>query len=56
MKEKITNQQLGLLGENLVSANLLAHGWDVANLNDSFGNFRNIDLMCRKKQSYILSA
>lgn len=47
MNEKISNQQLGLLGENLVCANLLAHGWDVANLNVSFGNFRNIDLICQ---------
>ena len=27
MAKDITNQQLGLLGENLVCANLLAHGW-----------------------------
>lgn len=51
MEEKTTNQQLGLLGENLVSANLLAHGWDVANLNASFGNFRNIDLICQNKNN-----
>lgn len=38
---------MGLLGENLVCANLLAHGWDVANLNVSFGNFKNIDLICQ---------
>lgn len=47
---KISNQQLGLLGENLVAANLLAHGWDTANLNVSFGNFRAIDLICQNKK------
>lgn len=51
MEKEITNQQLGLMGENLVSANLLAHGWDVANLNASFGNFRNIDLICQNKDN-----
>lgn len=52
MGKEISNQQLGLLGENLVSANLLAHRWDVANLNASFGNFRNIDLICQN-QDYL---
>ena len=51
MAKDITNQQLGLLGENLVCANLLAHGWDVANLNVSFGNFRNIDIICQNKNN-----
>lgn len=51
MEKEITKQQLGLLGENLVSANLLAHGWDVANLNASFGNFKNIDLICQNKDN-----
>ncbi|MDE5876235.1 MAG: hypothetical protein K2H47_01860 [Muribaculaceae bacterium] len=51
MNKEITNQQLGLLGENLVCANLLAHGWDVANLNVSFGNFRNIDLICQNSEN-----
>ena len=47
----ISNQQLGLLGENLVCANLLARGWDVANLNTSFNNFRNIDLVCQNNNN-----
>ncbi|MBD5355510.1 MAG: hypothetical protein HDR88_00650 [Bacteroides sp.] len=51
MIKEITNKQLGLLGENLVCANLLAHGWDVANLNVSFGNFRNIDLICQNNKN-----
>ena len=51
MDKNISNQQLGLLGENLVAANLLAHGWDAANLNVSFGNFRNIDLICQNKKN-----
>ena len=51
MEKEISKQQLGLLGENLVSANLLAHEWDVANLNASFGNFRNIDLICQNKNN-----
>lgn len=49
MKKEISNQQLGLLGENLVAANLLAHRWDAANLNVSFGNFKNIDLICQNE-------
>ena len=51
MEKENSNQQLGLLGENLVSANLLARGWDVANLNASFGNFKNIDLICQNKDN-----
>lgn len=50
-EKKISNQQLGLLGENLVMANLLAHGWEAANLNISFGNFRNIDIYCQNKEN-----
>lgn len=46
--QEISNQMLCAIGENLVSAELLAHGWPTANVNHSINNFKGIDLYCQK--------
>lgn len=35
------------LGEQLVSAHLIAHGWPTVNVNSSINNFKGIDLYCQ---------
>lgn len=45
---EISNQMLCSIGEGLVSAQLLAHGWPTANLNNTIQNFKGIDLFCQK--------
>ena len=44
----ISNQMLCAIGENLVSANLTAHGWPCANVNHSIKNFQGIDILCQR--------
>lgn len=48
MNNQISNQMLCAIGENLVSANLTAHGWPCANVNSSIKNFKGIDIYCQK--------
>lgn len=38
--------RLGALGENLVVANLMQHGWDAFNANCTIKNFKAIDIVC----------
>lgn len=47
MKVKLTNQMKCALGEQLVSAHLIAHGWPTVNVNSSINNFKGIDLYCQ---------
>lgn len=35
------------IGENLVSAHLMAHDWSTSNANNSIRNFKGIDLFCQ---------
>ena len=35
------------IGENLVSAQLMAHGWPTVNINHSINNFKGTDLYCQ---------
>ena len=48
MNNQISNQMLCAIGENLVSANLTAHGWPSANVNHSIKNFQGIDILCQR--------
>ncbi len=48
---EISNQMLCSIGESLVSAQLIAHGWPTANVNSSIQNFKGIDLFCQKGSS-----
>lgn len=48
MTGKISNQMLCTIGENLVSAQLMAHGWPTSNANSSISNFKGIDLFCQR--------
>jgi len=45
---KISHQMLCAIGENLVSAHLMAQGWPTSNVNHSINNFKGIDLYCQK--------
>lgn len=47
MNIKLTNQMKCAIGEQLVSANLIAHGWPTVNVNSSINNFKGIDLYCQ---------
>ena len=47
MTDPISNQMLCAIGENLVSAQLMAHGWPTVNLNHSINNFKGTDLYCQ---------
>ena len=38
--------RLGSMGENLVVAKLMQHGWDAFNANCSIKNFKSIDIVC----------
>ena len=45
--EKQANKaRLGAIGENLVVAQLMQHGWDAFNANCSIKNYRSIDIIC----------
>ena len=48
MAKNISSQILCAIGENLASAQLLAHNWPTANVNRSIPNFKGIDLYCQK--------
>lgn len=47
MKIELTKQMKCTLGEQLVSAHLIAHGWPTVNVNSSINNFKGIDLYCQ---------
>lgn len=47
MPTQISNQMLCAIGENLVSSQLMAHGWPTVNLNKSINNFKGTDLYCQ---------
>lgn len=47
MESKLDNQMIGAIGEQLVCANLIAHGWPAVNVNSSIKNFKGIDLYCQ---------
>ena len=47
MEIKLTNQMKCAIGEQLVSAHLIAHGWPTVNVNSSINNFKGIDLYCQ---------
>ena len=46
--KNVSNQMLCAIGENLVSAHLIANGWPTSNVNHSINNFKGIDLYCQK--------
>lgn len=48
MEIKLTNQMKCAIGEQLVCAHLIAHGWPTVNVNSSINNFKGIDLYCQK--------
>lgn len=47
MEIKLTSQMKCAIGEQLVSAHLIAHGWPTVNVNSSINNFKGIDLYCQ---------
>ncbi|MBD5240012.1 MAG: hypothetical protein HDS64_09680 [Bacteroidales bacterium] len=47
MANKISNQMLCAIGENLVSSQLIARGWPTVNVNHSINNFKGSDLFCQ---------
>lgn len=47
MAIQLTNQMKCAIGEQLVSAHLIAHGWPTVNVNSSINNFKGIDLYCQ---------
>lgn len=47
MTIKLTNQMKCAIGEQLVSAHLIAHGWPTVNVNSTINNFKGIDLYCQ---------
>ncbi len=47
MDNELTKQMKCAIGEQLVSAHLMAHGWPTVNVNSSIHNFKGIDLFCQ---------
>lgn len=47
MDKKLNKQMKCSIGEQLVSANLIANGWPTVNVNSSINNFKGIDLYCQ---------
>lgn len=47
MEIKLNNQMKCTIGEQLVCANLIAHGWPAVNVNSTINNFKGIDLYCQ---------
>lgn len=47
MTIELTNQMKCAIGEQLVSAHLIAQGWPTVNVNSSINNFKGIDLYCQ---------
>lgn len=43
----LTNQMKCAIGEQLVCAHLIAHGWPTVNVNSTIDNFKGIDLLCQ---------
>lgn len=43
---KLTNQQKGVIGETAVVLELLKRGFDVININNSYLNYKDADLIC----------
>lgn len=43
---KMNNQNIGQIGETAVVLELLKKGFDVININDSYHNYKNADLIC----------
>ena len=43
---KLTNKQKGVIGETAVVLELLKRGFDVININNSYQNYENADLIC----------
>lgn len=43
---KLTNKQIGVIGETAVVLELLKRGFDVININNSYLNYKNADLIC----------
>lgn len=46
-KNKLTKQMKCAIGEQLVAAHLIAHGWPTVNVNSTIDNFKGIDLFCQ---------
>lgn len=49
MDDKLSKQMKCAIGEQLVSANLIAHGWPTVNVNSTIDNFKGIDLFCQHR-------
>lgn len=47
MNKELTKQMKCAIGEQLVAANLNAHGWPTVNVNSTINNFKGIDLFCQ---------
>lgn len=47
MAIKLTRQMKCAIGEQLVCARLIAHGWPTVNVNSTIDNFKGIDLLCQ---------
>lgn len=47
MNIELTNQMKCAIGEQLVSAHLIANGWPTVNVNSTINNFKGIDLFCQ---------
>lgn len=43
---EMTNKQKGVIGETVVALELMERGWDVININNTYRNYRNADLVC----------
>ena len=43
---EFTNKQIGVIGETAVVLELLKRGFDVININNSYLNYKNADLIC----------
>lgn len=47
MEIALTNQMKCAIGEQLVCAHLIAHGYPTVNVNSTIDNFKGIDLLCQ---------
>ena len=50
-EKQAVKARLGAIGENLVVAQLMQHGWDAFNANCSIKNYKSIDIICLDSSS-----
>jgi predicted AAA+ superfamily ATPase len=51
MNMKMNSNKMGVIGETAVALELLKRGFDVININNSYQNYKNADLICMNAET-----